>query len=93
MAELPDFDALRAKRNAAADAMIREVRVHMGGDPNATFHSDFDPNACYCTCGSEDNVCEHNFKGWRELEGGRGGERVCERCGIGAMSHSLRCGM
>lgn len=34
--------------------------------------------------------CEHDFKGWREFE--NGGEQVCTKCGIGAMSDSLRNG-
>jgi hypothetical protein len=34
--------------------------------------------------------CEHDFKGWREFEDGRGGEQVCTKCGMGAMEHSLR---
>ena len=89
----PDFEALRAKRNADTEAMLREVLVSMGGDQNQPVRSCFDPNACYCTCGTEDHVCEHNFKGWREFHDGRGGETVCERCGMGAMSHTLRCGM
>lgn len=37
--------------------------------------------------------CEHTFKGWRAFEDGRGGETVCSKCGIGAMSDSLRNGM
>ena len=32
----------------------------------------------------------HLFKGWRVFDDGRGGERVCSRCGLGAMEHSLR---
>jgi len=38
---------------------------------------------------------KHSFVGWREFRcegGGGGGERVCDRCGIGAMEHSLRYG-
>jgi hypothetical protein len=36
--------------------------------------------------------CEHDFKGWREFEDGRGGEAVCTKCGIDAMQHSLWTG-
>lgn len=89
----PDFDKLRAARNASVEAMLREIRTKMGGDPSAPVMSNFNPDACYCTCGSVDHVCEHNFKGWREFEDGCGGEAICTRCGMGAMSHSLRCGM
>lgn len=32
---------------------------------------------------------EHEFSGWREFEGGSGGETVCKHCGIGAMDHTL----
>ena len=34
--------------------------------------------------------CKHDFQGWREFDDGRGGERVCTKCGIGAMAHSMR---
>ncbi len=33
--------------------------------------------------------CQHDFQGWREIDGGLGGERVCTKCGMGAMAHSL----
>lgn len=36
--------------------------------------------------------CEHDFKGWRTFDDGRGGEQVCTKCGMGAMAHSLREG-
>ena len=35
--------------------------------------------------------CDHVFAGWREFESG--GEQVCTKCGIGAMSASLREGL
>lgn len=35
------------------------------------------------------NTCEHDFQGWREFEDGLGGERVCTKCGMGAMAHTL----
>jgi len=34
--------------------------------------------------------CEHEFSGWREFEDGNGGERFCQKCGLGAMAHTLR---
>jgi hypothetical protein len=34
--------------------------------------------------------CDHVFKGWREFEDGNGGERVCEKCGMGAMAFTLQ---
>ena len=33
--------------------------------------------------------CEHEFAGWREFEDGCGGEQFCQKCGIGAMQHSM----
>jgi hypothetical protein len=36
---------------------------------------------------------KHDWQGWREIDGGRGGERVCAKCGMGAMEHSLRYGL
>lgn len=38
------------------------------------------------------DACAHDFQGWREFEDGRGGERVCTKCGMGAMTYSLRTG-
>jgi hypothetical protein len=37
------------------------------------------------------DACTHDFKGWREFADGNGGEAVCTKCGIGAMSYSMRC--
>lgn len=37
--------------------------------------------------------CDHDFQGWREFADGRGGETVCTKCGMGAMSWSLRTGI
>jgi hypothetical protein len=34
--------------------------------------------------------CDHDFQGWREFKDGNGGETVCTKCGVGAMSWSLR---
>jgi hypothetical protein len=36
--------------------------------------------------------CEHDFQGWREFDGGHGGEQVCSKCGMGAMDHTLCSG-
>lgn len=33
--------------------------------------------------------CNHEFKGWREFADGRGGEQVCTKCGMGAMTYTL----
>lgn len=37
--------------------------------------------------------CDHDFKGGREIDGGRGYEAVCANCGMGAMAWSLRTGI
>lgn len=37
--------------------------------------------------------CNHDFVGWREFADGRGGERVCRHCGMGAMEWSVRTGL
>jgi hypothetical protein len=36
---------------------------------------------------------DHDFRGYRAFEDGRGGEQVCTKCGMGAMEHSLREGI
>ena len=90
--QLPDFEALRAKRDAAmrevapsihaeffADQPIGDMQVHISG-----------VGRCYCAC--PDGPCEHQWGGVREFDGGLGFEQVCGKCGMGAMSHSLRCG-
>ena len=43
-------------------------------------------------CYGNPPTMRHEFTGWREIDGGRGGEQVCKFCGMGAMEHSLRCG-
>lgn len=92
----PDFEALRAKRNAAVEEVIAAAAKRLGIKEGEPIHSSFDPNACYCACGNG-GPCEHNFQGWQDIEDESsnicGGETVCERCGMGAMSHSLRSGM
>ena len=90
MSDTPDFEELRKTRNEAVQKMVDEVAVEMGGKPGEVAHN-FDPNSCYCDC--PNGPCEHDFKGWREFEDGLGGEQVCSRCGMGAMSHSLRTGL
>jgi len=56
-------------------------------DKGLAFH--VQRNEEFCT-----NAEEHDWQGWREIErneyGAGGGEAFCSRCGIGAMSHSLR---
>lgn len=35
------------------------------------------------------DACAHDFQGWRDFPDGNGGERVCAKCGMGAMAHTL----
>lgn len=44
------------------------------------------------TCEPFDDPRSHDFQGWEEFDGGRGGTTVCTSCGISAMSHSMRYG-
>ena len=41
------------------------------------------------------DACDHDFKGWEELKNDEGqvcgGTTVCTKCGMDAMSYSLRC--
>lgn len=85
--DTPDFEALRTKRNEAVEAAISEACAKHGWD-RSKVETTFNPDACYCAC--PDGPCEHDFQGWREFEDGCGGETVCARCGMGAMSHSIR---
>ncbi|HQF32014.1 MAG TPA: hypothetical protein PLJ34_11275 [Hyphomicrobiales bacterium] len=85
--EKPDFDALRAARNESVAKVVARLCDEHGWDPNFA-GTTFDPNACYCAC-AEGGPCEHDFSGWRDFDDGRGGEKVCSRCGMGAMSHTL----
>lgn len=39
------------------------------------------------------DACKHDFQGWREFEDGLGGETVCTKCGMGAVTYSLRVGL
>jgi hypothetical protein len=58
-----------------------ECIIHTHEKPELLLHVTPDPDAC-----------KHNFKGWREFEDGNGGETVCDKCGMGAMTYSLRTG-
>ena len=83
----PDFEKLRAERNASAQKIISEFTWAHGYKPSEV-QSSFNPNDCYCAC--PDGPCEHDWKGCRDFLDGSGGEASCLRCGMGAMSHSLR---
>lgn len=90
-----DFESLRAKRNEAVREVMQSIAKQMGWDIDE-IHASFDPDACYCAC-AEGGPCEHDFQGWRDIydvDGDVcGGEAVCSRCGMGAMSHSMHIGL
>lgn len=90
MSEKPNFEALRAQRDAAIEVVVREMVARLGGDPNGklTFHSREHGSPCYCAC--PDGPCEHEFTESREFDDGLGWETYCPKCGEGAMSHSMR---
>lgn len=49
-----------------------------------------EPVLTLCMCGQDHSKpCNHEWGGWREFDDGRGGEQVCKKCGLGAMTHSL----
>lgn len=48
------------------------------------------PEASAKTCEPFDDPRAHDFTGWQEFDGGRGGTTVCSRCGISAFAHSMR---
>jgi hypothetical protein len=60
-------------KNAAARAVLDQTVL-----PDVFLHITPKPDAC-----------EHDFQGWRDFPDGNGGERVCAKCGMGAMAHSL----
>ena len=93
--KLPDFDKLRAEREAALEKMVEEIRAeHFPNTPMSEMRVHVSHRGgCYCAC--PDGPCEHQFAGWREYEtpeGGLVGTTVCKLCGMDAMSYSLRCG-
>lgn len=85
----PDFEALRAARNAKWDETFAKLRAD-GWDvvPCALREK----NACYYGC-ANGGPCEHKWDGeWWESEDGCGWSATCSRCGMTAMSHNLHCG-
>lgn len=85
----PDFDALRAERNAAVYELVQRF-ADEEGVPVDALRTTFDPNACYCACGSG-GLCEHTWDGpvWVS-EDGCTESATCARCGCTAMSHDMR---
>lgn len=95
MADAPDFEALRAKRDAAIQQMAREAFKQLFPDADDTAgvgaaHVNLGGGTkeCYCGC-ADGGPCEHQFGGWREFDDGLGGEQICQRCSMGAMTHSM----
>lgn len=48
------------------------------------------PEQAKGTCEPFDDPRSHDFQGLVEFDGGRGGTRVCTRCGISSFSHAMR---
>jgi len=87
MNDKPDFDALRAERNAQIGKWEAEMKAE-GWDVGSCAHRD--RNACYCACGNG-GPCEHDWDGepYQSTDGSTW-SATCSKCGMTAMSHSLR---
>lgn len=85
----PNFDALRAQRNAAVQQQTQQLADALGV-PLQSLRSNFNPDACYCSCGTG-GPCEHQWDGdaW-ESEDGCAWSTTCSRCGMTALSHDAR---
>lgn len=91
MTEAPDFEALRAERNARVQASMKNLADEYG-IPVGSMGSNFNPYKCYCACGSEPRgPCEHKWDGpdWTS-EDGCACSSTCSRCGTTSMSHDMR---
>jgi hypothetical protein len=84
-----DFEALRARRNAALQEHLQKMADEWGM-PLQTLCTTAKPFACYCACGTG-GPCEHKWdgEGW-ESEDGCAWSATCSRCGCTAMSHDMR---
>lgn len=89
MADEPNFEELRAQRNADFIEGVKRIRKELGWGDDEPVSTTFDPNACYCACPT--GPCEHRWDGpeWVS-ENGCASSCTCSRCGTTAMSHSLR---
>ncbi len=85
----PDFEALRAERNAAQQELLKAFAARESV-PLQSVRSTFNPHACYCACASR-GPCEHKWDGpdW-ESSDGCASSVTCSRCGCTAMSHDMR---
>lgn len=84
----PDFEALRAERNARVREFEKKLCDKLGWD-HGSMKSSFDPNACYCNCPA--GPCEHTWDGPGYVsEDGCLSSATCSRCGTTAFSHHMR---
>lgn len=85
----PDFDALRAERNAAVQKIIEAVAKEQGW-PVSEVKTSFNPDACYCDCAGG-GPCEHKWDGpiFRD-EDDCMRSTTCSRCGLTSFSHDIR---
>lgn len=85
----PDFEALRARRNAAMRDMLTRFAEREGVPVNCVV-STFNFDSCYCAC-TTGGPCEHRWDGpvW-ESDDGALSTATCSRCGMTAFSHSMR---
>ena len=85
--EQPNFEKLRAERDAEIDAFVEKMRADGWEVGQCALR---DKSACYCDC-INGGPCEHKWDGepWQSADG-CGWSTTCSRCGITAMGHSLR---
>lgn len=85
----PDFNALRAARNAQFTERMQEIADDLGV-PLSTLNTSFNPNRCYCAC-SSGGPCEHSWDGPEWVSEDQCSQSVtCSKCGVTAMSHDMR---
>lgn len=72
---------VRTRNNMRAAARKRvEARQHEAQDKRIFIHV------------TPISTCEHVWGGFRQFDDGNGGESFCQKCGLGAMAHSLSQG-
>ena len=85
--EQPNFEKLRAERDAAIDAFAEKMRADGWKVGQCALR---DKSACYCDC-INGGPCEHDTDGVPyESDDGLTWSATCSKCGMTAMSHSLR---
>jgi hypothetical protein len=84
-----DFESLREIRNGTVQEMHQKLADEWGISLQS-LRSNFNPDACYCACGTG-GPCEHKWDGpdWESIDG-RAFSVTCSRCGCTAMSHDMR---